>query len=324
MKILAYGEVMLRMEVPDHKLIQQEDTFRYLFTGTGVNVLAGLHKFGHATQIMSALPKNNLGQAAISHLNKLGISSQAVSFFGEHMGAYILEKGYGYRPSEVTYLDRENSSFNTHRLDEDFLRSYLTDIDFLHVCGIGLSTSKLANKNLKTIVALAKSLGKKVVFDFNFREKANKDYTLREDYKNILKQSDFVFGSRRDIVNLLGHEDMEDFAALCSKFVERYDIEVFAGTIRDQTGYQGFIFKEGILVKSKSYQNIETLDRIGTGDAYASAIIDGYINNYESSKSVERAAAYGVLAHTTYGDSPVASVELIEDVISGKYHAIKR
>lgn len=324
MKVLAYGEIMLRMEVPDHKLIQQEDTFRYLFTGTGVNVLAGLNKFGHDTEILSALPDNNLGKAAISHLNKLGISSKATVLFGAHMGAYILEKGYGLRPSEVTYLDREKSSFNIHTLDNDYLKSILRDVDIVHVCGIALSTSELANVNLKQIVELAKSMDIKVIFDFNFRAKANEDYSLREDYKAILKQSDIVFGSRRDIVELLGHDDEQDFQTLCSKFSTTYDIEVFAGTIRNDEGYQGFIFRDSNLSKSKIYNNIETFDRIGTGDAYASAIIDGYIKSYEPSKTVERATAYGVLAHTTYGDSPVASVELIEDIISGNYQSIKR
>ncbi len=38
----AFGEVMMRLQVPGYELLSQANTLSYSFSGTGVNVAAGL------------------------------------------------------------------------------------------------------------------------------------------------------------------------------------------------------------------------------------------------------------------------------------------
>ena len=47
MKIIAFGEIMMRMMPPNYKKLSQVDTLEFLYTGTGVNVLSGLYQMGH-------------------------------------------------------------------------------------------------------------------------------------------------------------------------------------------------------------------------------------------------------------------------------------
>lgn len=46
MKILAFGEVMMRMMPSDYKTLTQVNELEFLFTGTGINILSGLYQMG--------------------------------------------------------------------------------------------------------------------------------------------------------------------------------------------------------------------------------------------------------------------------------------
>ncbi|UUZ96706.1 hypothetical protein LJK87_22010 [Paenibacillus sp. P25] len=41
-RIAAFGEVMMRLQVPGYELLSQASTLRYTFSGTGVNVASAL------------------------------------------------------------------------------------------------------------------------------------------------------------------------------------------------------------------------------------------------------------------------------------------
>ena len=63
-KIAAFGEVVMRLEVPQYNMLSQTNTLAYSFSGTGVNVLGALAKLGHEVYLVSSLPNNPLGNAA--------------------------------------------------------------------------------------------------------------------------------------------------------------------------------------------------------------------------------------------------------------------
>ncbi|WZU02730.1 KDGP aldolase family protein [Erysipelothrix sp. D19-032] len=67
-KIVAFGEVMMRLAPPMYTTLQQAQTFDFMFTGTGVNVLAGLYGLGFETTLLTALPDNNVGYASPHHI----------------------------------------------------------------------------------------------------------------------------------------------------------------------------------------------------------------------------------------------------------------
>lgn len=323
MKVLAFGEICMRLEVADHRLLSQSDTFHYLFTGTGLNILAGLQLFGHQTRMFTMLPDNNLGDAALQSIQKLGIDTQHIHLTHQHLASYILESGVGVRASEVTYLNRSESSFCKYPLSSKEISQALEDVSIVHLCGIALSTSETSKNNLLKIMKIAKDKNIKVAFDFNYRSSLNKDYRLRETYKEVLKKVDIVFGSQRDVLELLGHDIEGDFETVCEFFVNEYQIECFAGSIKDDGCYQGFLYQDQKLALSNEY-HVDEFERIGTGDAFAAGILDGYLTNKSQTEILERATAYAVLAHTTYGDTPVANPKHIDDVISGSKKAIIR
>ena len=68
MKIGAFGEVMLRLTPPEYLMLEQTHTLRMSYTGTGVNLVGNLAHFGIESYLLSALPDNRIGEAALGSL----------------------------------------------------------------------------------------------------------------------------------------------------------------------------------------------------------------------------------------------------------------
>src|SRR5699024_704993 len=117
-KLVALGEVMMKLEVPDHRLLEQADNLQVSYSGTGLNVLSGLSGLGHKTALVSALPNNAVGKAALKSIRARGIETEAMIWSGEYIGHYILEHGFSIRPSNVVYSNRSESSFCQSELSQ--------------------------------------------------------------------------------------------------------------------------------------------------------------------------------------------------------------
>lgn len=321
MKILSFGEVMMRLTPPEYKKLQQSTQLDLSFTGTGVNVLSGLSQFGYETSILTRLPDNNVGRAASAFIRQLGVGDTNILYGDNHIGSYFLEMGYGNRPSEVTYLERLNSAFGLGEAEDYDIDQLVDAYDVIHICGISLS---LADGPRLTALALAKAAhekGKPVYFDFNFRPSLNEEKSLawmKEQYEEILSYSTAVFGGIMDLTRLLNLTG-DTFEELSANFMKKYEISYFAGTKRLQENGEkslaGFIFTKEGYFESEAFP-LAIYDRIGTGDAYAAGIMLGVIEDWEPERTVRFATGSAVLAHTTFGDSPLLGREMIEKFVA--------
>lgn len=328
MKILAFGEVMMRLNPSNYKKLIQTNQLDFSFTGTGLNILAGLSVNGYETSILTALPDNNLGRTASANIRKLGVRESHVQYSGQHMGTYLLELGFGKRPSEVTYLNRAHSSYNQFVFTDKMIETSLEGVKFVHVCGIALSTSECSRKNALRVAELANKKGIKVCFDFNFRsslnEKAERERLIKA-YKKILSNCSIVFGSLRDLTDLLAIKGANP-EEIVHKFMSDYKLEIFAGTKRttkdNQKYLSGYLYhhKEMVVSDAFSYQ---VLDRIGTGDAFVSGILTGLIEEWDLKTTINFATVSGALAHTTIGDSPLLDKAFILSQMSSEQEVIR-
>lgn len=324
MTILAYGEVMMRLTPPMYKRLSQTDTLDMSFSGTGLNILAGLAQNGFRCELLTALPQNSAGHAAKSAIQRLNVGVSHIVAAGEHIGTYFLEMGYGSRPSEVTYLNRSESAFNHHRFSEEALKKALSHVKLVHICGIALATSEISRQNALKLCEVAKALNVTVAFDFNYRmhlNDPNNRAQLIADYQFILKHAQIVFGGSRDLLELLQlsqHQD-ETLSDLFLRFVEMYDLLAFSGTEKKRSSHQkqlqGFLVKNGRITKSKLHDT-DCYDRIGTGDAFAAGILQGILSDWSDEKTVEYASVAAELAYTTYGDSLILPQSFIERVMT--------
>lgn len=321
MKILAFGEVMMRLMPSNYKKLQQVDSLEYLFTGTGVNVLSGLHQMGEEVYLTTVLPNNAVGKAACSKLQMLGINDSFIQYKGDHIGIYILETGFGKRASQVTYLNRKDSSFGLSTIT-DYNFSCLEEMDALCICGISLAISKNLREVTLQFIREAKKRNIKVIFDCNFRSSLwNEEdrHNVKDIYQEVLYQADIVFAGYKDATLLLEMEVdssltiKEQTISLLQQMCKKYTIDTVFGTTRfheEKQYLQGYQITKDSATFSKKHV-LDIYDRVGGGDGFASGAIYGYLHKLPKQELVEYATMSGVLAHTTYGDSPIVSKEEI-------------
>ncbi|KQX47186.1 sugar kinase [Paenibacillus sp. Root444D2] len=318
-RIAAFGEVMMRLQVPGYELLSQASSLNYSFSGTGVNVSSALARLGHTGHLISRLPANAVGDAAESYLRKLGISQSFIVRGGNYLGMYFLENGFGARPSRVTYSNRQESSFNTAPESTYHFAEIAKNIDIVHFCGITLAMNDNVRRHMKDLARAVKANGGTVVFDCNYRPAhwGEGGYAkAKPHYEEMLQLADIVMMNEKDAMFTLGMptdqiESQEQLMELIPAVAEQYQISVIAGTHRNINGdnthsLRGFIYKDS----SFTFSNLLTFsiyDRIGAGDAFTSGIVHGEIQGFSPEKTVGFAAAAGMLAHTIVGDTPMSS-----------------
>ena len=337
MKVSAFGEVMMRCSVPNKKKLFQSNNLEYMFSGTGLNVVGQLRRFGLDTELITKLPENPLGEAAISSIQGLGIDTSKISKGGEFMGIYFLEEGFGKRSSVVTYTDRRGSSFCKSKLRDFDIDILLENVEMLHLCGISLAMNDNIREIMFSLAEKAKQKGILVVFDCNYREKLWKRRYEEAipNYKRIIEYSDIVFASEKDISNIFGIKSEKENAEieeiltdLIPEFALKYDLKLVAGTIRDNKTIndqrlKGFAYEKKKIYFSE-FQDLEVYDRIGGGDAYTSGILYKYLKKAKLKEMVDFAVASAILGHTTYGDTPISTLSEIEEVLHGNFSEVKR
>lgn len=310
---------MMRLQVPGYELLSQASTLNYSFSGTGVNVASALARFGHIGYLVSTLPANAVGDAAVSYLQKLGIDRSFITRGGNYVGMYFLENGFGARSSRVTYSNRLESSFNTAPEGSYDFEEISKNIDVVHFCGITLAMNDSVRQHMKSFAKAVKENGGTVVFDCNYRpslwgedgyEKA------KPHYEEMLYFADIVMMNEKDAMFVLGMQTeretrIEQLMELIPKVAQKYEISVIAGTHRTINGdnthsLHGFIFKNQTFTFSNTI-TFSVYDRIGAGDAYTSGIVHGEMEGFSPEKTVAFAAASGMLAHTIVGDTPMSS-----------------
>lgn len=318
-RIAAFGEVMMRLQVPGYDLLSQASTLNYSFSGTGVNVVSALARYGHQGKLITRLPENALGDAAEAYLRKLWIDTSLVQRNGKYIGLYFLENGFGARPSRVTYTNRLESSFNTAPADAYDYEAIAGEIDALHFCGIALAMNDGVRQHIKALAQAVKQRGGTVIFDCNYRPSlwgVDGHVKAKPHYEEMLELSDIVMMNEQDALHTLGmsttKEQREDqLEELLPQVAERYQISVIAGTHRSihsssEHSLRGFLLRDGRFAYSDRL-TFSVYDRIGAGDAYASGIIHGELEGFAMEKTVKFAAAAAMLAHTVSGDTPMAS-----------------
>lgn len=323
-RIMVFGEVMMRLQVPGYELLSQANTLNYSFSGTGVNVGSALARFGHESFLATRLPDNAIGDAAVSYIHKLGLSTAYTIRGGKYLGMYFLENGFGSRPGRVTYTNRQESSFNTAPATCYDYHSMAREIELIHFCGISLAMNDAIRDHMFNLARAVKNCGGRIVFDCNYRPAhwgAGGYEKAKPYYEEMLSLADVVLMNEKDAIHILGMPATaatrkEQAINLLPEVARHYDVGLIAGTHRsihpDNThSLEAFLYKQDQFFFSDPL-NFAVYDRIGAGDAFASGIIHGELAMLPPDRAVQFAATAAMLAHTIVGDTPMSTVQEIE------------
>lgn len=333
-EFLSFGEIMLRLKTPGHERFFQSPTFEATFGGGEANVAVALSNYGLSSGFISALPDNDIGDAAIGELRRFNVDTNHVKRSGDRVGIYYLESGANQRPSKVVY-DRAASSICECGPGDFDWASIFVGVKWLHITGITPALSQSAADLSLECLKAAKEAGVTVSCDFNFRGKLWKyGKSAPEVMRELVKYVDVGIANEEDCQKSLdisvdvdveaGELDTKKYEALSEKVLDIYpNMSTIAITLResksaDRNGWSACIRdrKSGFKL-SKHYEITDIVDRVGGGDSFASAFIYG-LNAYEDrQQSLEFAVAASCLKHSILGDFNRVSVDEVEKLMDG-------
>src|SRR5215469_17131520 len=107
-RVVTLGEIMLRLKSPRAERLFQSPVLEATFGGGEANVAVSLALFGLDAALVTVLPGNQIGDAALAELRRRGVDTSRIVRSGERLGIYFRETGANQRPSLVIY-DRSHS-----------------------------------------------------------------------------------------------------------------------------------------------------------------------------------------------------------------------
>ena len=330
-RVIAFGEIMLRLAPEGYKRFVQADKFDVVYGGAEANVAVSLANFGIPVSFVTKLPAHEMGDAALNELRRFGVDTKLITRGGERLGIYFAEKGASQRSSSIIY-DRAGSSFQTASPSDFDWDDIFDDAAWFHVTGI---TPALGD-NIAAICleACKKAKAKNITVscDLNFRkklwsaEKAGKVMTELMEYVDVCitneEDAEKVFGICAKNTDVTGGTlDKKSYEDVGKQLADRFHLRQVAVTLRTSLGasdnkWAAILYDGKNYYCSKEYV-IRIVDRIGGGDSFCAGLIYGNLQGFDPQKTVDFAAAASCLKQTIEGDFNHISVDEAEKLMGG-------
>jgi 2-dehydro-3-deoxygluconokinase len=337
-RVIAFGEVMLRLKAPGQERFLQSPRLEASFGGGEANVAISLARFGLQAAFITALPTTPIADACIEYLRGQGVDTHGIARCGDRMGVYYLEAGANQRPSKVVY-DRNHSALMDappECFDWDRL---LQGGAWFHVTGITPALSLRAAANAVAGMQAARRLGLTVSCDYNFRKNLWKyGREAAEVMPELVRLADVGMANEEDCQRALGIT-LEDpgwekqvaggdvasarYRALAEKVLETFpNLRLQAITLRqsrsaDRNGWSACLHNRKAFLTGTEYEIDDIVDRVGTGDAFAAGLIYALVSGLEEHEALEFATAASCLKHSILGDINLSTVAEVRELMAG-------
>ncbi len=333
MKVVSFGEIMLRLSPDGYYKLFQKPELNTSFCGAEANVAVALSNFGDEAEFVTALPDNDIGRAACRELMRYGVKTDNIVYTGDRLGIFFAEKGASQRPSKVIY-DRKNSAIALADPSSFDWEKIFDGADWFHITGITPALSDSLAKISVDAVKAAKNAGLTVSCDINYRSKLWSAQKARPVMTEIMKYVDVCIGNEEDAEIVFGIKagttdvtkgqlDTDGYKKSLQTVAETFGCKIVAYSQRksysaSDNGWSGIIYDdEKKQVYTSAQYDIRITDRIGGGDAFASGLIYALHNNISPLNAIETAAAAGCLDQTLEGDFCLFGINDVLDLVGG-------
>ncbi|TRZ46201.1 sugar kinase [Robertkochia solimangrovi] len=326
-KVVALGEVLLRLSTKDFLKFAQAGEFNADFGGSEFNVVASAANFGMKAGFVTRLPDNDIGKCALMEMNRFNVDTDNVVFGGDRMGIYFLEKGASIRGSKIIY-DRKNSGFASLEKGMIDWEKTFEGATWFHWSGITPGVSQGAADVCLEGLKAAREMGLTISTDFNYRANLwNYGKSPSEIMEEMVGLCDVVLAgdyaaSQYFGIEVSGKDEGERQMSLCDQLRKRFPaLKSIAITTRGNISalhntWSAVIDVEGMRYASSTYDITHIVDRIGAGDSFMGALIYG-LNHFDPQKAIEFAVAASTLKHTIYGDVNLVTHQEVEALMGG-------
>lgn len=330
-KVVTLGEIMMRLSTPGFERFVQSDSFDVTYGGGEANVAVALSNYGLNGVFVTKVPDNALGQAAINHIRRYGVDTQFIARGGKRLGIYFLETGASMRASQVIY-DRADASVADMDISEFDFDKILEGASWFHTTGITPALSDKAAALTEAALKAAKAKGITTSIDLNYRKKLWSKEKAREVMTRLCQYVDVCIGNEEDADTTLGFKaegtdvtkgelNLDGYKSVFKQMKEKFGFKYIASTLREShsasdNGWSALVYDGTEFYHTKQYE-VRIVDRVGSGDSFASGFIYGLVSGMPTGEAAEFGVAASAIKHTIPGDLNHATLNEVKELMKG-------
>jgi 2-dehydro-3-deoxygluconokinase len=337
-RVVTLGEIMLRLKSPQAERLFQSPLLEATFGGGEANVAVSLALFGLEAALVTVLPGNPIGDAALAELRRRGVDTSRVVRSGNRLGIYFLEAGTNQRPSVVIY-DRDHSGMMQTGPATFEWEYVLEGADWFHISGITPALSQSTADLSLQAVREAKARGITVSCDYNYRGKLwNYGKKAPDVMRELVHYVDVGIANEEDCQLSLGISAGNDpseqhvprgelnvarYEQLCRKVFAAFPhLKYQAITLREShsashNGWSACLSNGQQFLVSTKYDLTHIVDRVGAGDSFAAGLIYGLATGMGEGEALNFAVAASALKHTIPGDLNLVTLAEVRRLLAG-------
>lgn len=318
--LIGMGEVMLRLSPPGKEKISQSETFEKNAGGSELNVVSGAAMLGLRSAIITKLPKSKMGHFIRNKIRYGNVSDDHIVYDtspNKRLGIYYYESGVYPRKSSCIY-DRAASSMCSLRMNE-INPDVFNQAKIFHISSITLALDPGLRETALEIIKKFKETGTLISFDVNYRAALWSEEEAKPVIESIFPLVDLLFVSEETSRRMLQRKGTLE--EIMRGYASDYGCKLVATTRREvvsptRHNFNSKILFEGEFYEEHPYNEIEVIDRIGSGDAYLAGVLYGLVKDRNIVRALEVGNALSAVKNTVQGDMSASSIDEIRQVIN--------
>lgn len=323
-KVLAFGEIMLRLTPPDHRRIEQAQSFAAYYGGAEANVAFSLAYQGDDAAFVSVVPSGRIGDCALRSLSSVGVDVSRVVRAGDRLGIYFFEPGASERPNSCVY-DRKYSAMNLASHEVFDWDKILSGVGAFYLSGITPAVSQEMAQAAEEALRACRERGIETICDLNYRKLWSPE-AAQKVMKRLLPLVDICIANDEDAPQCLGIsygsgslatgiEEKDAYVKIAEELQRTYHVKAVASVIRDirsveDSDWMGMVYADGAAHFSPIH-HMHVLEGVAAGDAFAAGLIHARLHGMDWDETAAYAIAASALKLTVRGDSNFASADEI-------------
>jgi 2-dehydro-3-deoxygluconokinase len=297
--VVCWGDAALRLTPPNFERLEQATTLEMSVGGSELSCSVGAARLGLRSAWFGKLPDNPLGRKVVTLTRAHGVDMSYVSWEqNSRLGIYYVEMGASPRASEVVY-DRQGCASTRMRPDDWPLEEIFSNTRVFHSSGITPALGPNPQETMEVALRLAREMGVINSFDFNMRLRLWSAADARAYLSKVFPYLNVLITTSDDLEIVFGLEGTPEENAEWMR--KEFGIDIVAVTVRGAPTVLHGTWSS-VAVADRVYRgrttDLELIDRVGSGDAYAAGFLYGYLVEGDLQRAVEIGDAMSFLKHS--------------------------